>query len=333
MLLLAPLAAACGGEAESAVESPSTTFGPVLNPWDTIPADSLYGATAAENVRITAVEMDLLGIPPGWEGMRIAAISDLQLGLWSGNEAVAEAAVATALASEPDIVVLLGDYIAAGSELPRLARILAPLREKLTFAVLGDRDILTDSLAAQVTRTLQSVGVRVLRNSALPMARGGDTALIAGASPDLIRETVPGQQWILSQIGIGRPMGILLAHNPIVAAQAGGRRYPAALAGNTFCGSVEVPGTPRLSWLNSEALPGATVEGAERLYRLGNMVLFVTCGTGYGFVPIRFGAPPEVALITLHSVLPSDPASADTVVVDTLIEQYERSMADPEGDG
>ncbi|HEX6069061.1 MAG TPA: hypothetical protein VFZ18_04540, partial [Longimicrobiaceae bacterium] len=81
-------------------------------------------------------------------------------------------------------------------------------------------------------------------------------------------------------------------------------------------------------WLNESGLPGAVVEGTERLYRLGNLVLFVTCGTGYGFVPVRYGSPPEVALITLRSVAAEVEDAPDTAVVDTLIEQYEQSVAD-----
>jgi hypothetical protein len=59
--------------------------------------------------------------------------------------------------------------------------------------------------------------------------------------------------------------------------------------------------------------------------------MFVTCGTGYGFVPVRFGAPPEVALVTLHPVLPpnaagaadSAAARADSISMDTLLRRYQ----------
>jgi hypothetical protein len=328
LLAILPASSGCGGEAESAPGEQTRPFGQALNPWDTIPPDSLYGATPVENLRLTPVELDVFGIPPGWEGMRIAAISDLQLGLWSGNEEVARAAVAAAAASPADIVVLLGDYLAEGTDVSRLGPILAPLRQKPTFAVLGDRDVRSDSLAANIRRTLTAAGIRVLNNSALPLARGGDTATIAGLSPDLVRDPLAEQRWIISQLGGAVPKGILLAHNPILAAQGTAGRFPAALAGNTFCGTVEVPGTPRLSWLNQEGLPGAMVEGTQRLYRLANLVLFVTCGTGYGFVPVRYGSPPEVALITLRSVAAEAEEAPDTVVVDTLIEQYEQSVAD-----
>ena len=79
-------------------------------------------------------------------------------------------------------------------------------------------------------------------------------------------------------------------------------RYPIVLAGHTFCGQVEVPGTPRLAWFNTTVLPGTPEPGKTRIWRIRGATVFATCGLGYSFVPVRFGAPPEVALITLRAV-------------------------------
>lgn len=325
------LSAGCGAEAESASDSEGPAFGQALNPWDTIPADSLYGATPVENVRVTPVVLDVLGLPSGWEGTRIAAISDLQLDLWSGNPEVAAAAIRAAVASRPDVVVLLGDYLGDGTDVGRLRQLLLPLRDLPVYAVLGDRDVRSDSLAARIAGALSAGGVRVLRNQIAVLQRGGDTASIAGIDAELAGEPVAEQQWVLSQLGLGTPIGFLISHNPVLAARADNDRVPAAIAGGVFCGSVEIPGTPRLSWLNSEAIPAAVVDGAERLYRIGPMVMFVTCGTGYGFVPVRFGERPEVALITLRRVgatTEEDGEAGDTLGTDSLLQQYEASLED-----
>lgn len=331
-LLLTLLVAACGdAEAPAAARRPPALSG-VLNPWDTIPPESIYGATPVENLRVVQAELDLLGIPQGWEGMRVAVLSDFQLGLWDGNQRVAEAAVRTAAASDADLIVLLGDYIATGSDTAALARVLAPLRGKTAIAVLGDRDIRSDSLAAAVTRTLSAQGVRVLRNGSVPFGFGSDTALIAGVDPELATKPVGDQEWVLSQMGGGTRPALLLSHVPQLAARADAR-FPGVLAGNTFCGRVEVPGTPRLSWLASQALPGTAVPQAPRLFRIKRSVLFVTCGLGYGFTPVRFGAPPELALLTLHPVSVGAPATPrDSVSIDTLIQRYQRRDTTAAGD-
>lgn len=325
-LALLSAAAACGGEAESAAPTAETPAAAVVaEPWTRIPPDSLYGATPAENLRLTPVELDVARLPTGWEGIRIAAISDLHLGLWEGNEQVAAAAVRRAMAANPDLIVLLGDYVDEEADTAALARVLGPLRGRQVLAVLGDRDVRSDSLEAAVRRTLRAAGIPLLVNEAVPVTRGGSTAQVGGIDPELGDESWGDQEWVLSTLGGGGETPLLLSHLPPLVSRAPDDRFAAALAGNTFCGKVEVPGSPRLGWLNTEALPGAVVEGAERLYRVAGATLFVTCGVGYGFVPTRLGFPPEVALVTLRG--PGAPAAAeavsDSAALDTLLRRYQ----------
>lgn len=308
------LAAGCGAEAESAPDAAGRRVGGLpVQPWDTLAPEALYGATPIDNLRRTPVELDVLGLPRGWDGATFAVISDLHLDRWSGNPAVAEAAVAAAAASDADAIALLGDFLGDGTDPAPLRALLAPLEGKPVLAVLGDRDARSDSLAARIERTLEGAGVRVLRNQAVPLVIGGDTGWVGGVDGGLGLEAVGEQRYLLSQIAPGAPIALLLAHDPVLAARAQVDRVSAAVAGGITCAAVDVPGTRRLSWLNEEALPGALADGTERLYRVGPMVLFVTCGVGYGYLPARFTPPPEVAMVTLRSVLQPDdePAPVD----------------------
>lgn len=316
----------CGDEAKSAPSVPQRPQAQhILEPWDTVAPERLYGATPVENLRTTRVELDALNLPAGWDGMRIAVISDLHLGLWPDNEAVAAAAVRRALESRADLVVLLGDFVAGAEDTTALARVLAPLRGRMALAVLGDRDVRTDSLEAAVTRTLAASGVRLLNDQAVPLTRNGATAQVAGLHPDLAGKSWGDQEWVLSTIGGGAPTPLLLSHLPTMATRAPEGRFAGILAGNTFCGRVEVPGTPRLAWLVSEALPGAAIPEVERLFRIKENTLFVTCGVGYGFVPVRFGAPPEVALVTLRAIGTGAPAAdAGASVPDSLLQRFQQ---------
>src|SRR4051794_37827628 len=62
----------------------------------------IYGVSAAQNVVIQPVEIEVPDLPPGWSGMTIAALSDFQLGLWPDNEKVALAATQAAARTRAD---------------------------------------------------------------------------------------------------------------------------------------------------------------------------------------------------------------------------------------
>ncbi|HVH11771.1 MAG TPA: metallophosphoesterase [Longimicrobium sp.] len=323
LLPICALAAACGEGGGHAVSTAADTTSR-----DT--AAAVYGATSADNVRVVPVEIEVPGLPSGWEGMRIAALSDFHLGMWGDNTATALAAVRRAVAERPDIFVLLGDYVARGQDYGALERVLGPLRGKPVFAVMGNEDMeetpqAPDTALARVRQTLQAAGVQVLENRRAPFVRNNDTAYIGGIDPYTARRPEWRQRDIFTGIPGGPRTPIILSHNPAAIVALPSDRYGAMLAGHTFCGQVEVPGTPRLSWFNTEVLPSTPDKTHTRIYRLRGATLFVTCGVGFGYVPVRFGAPPEVALITLRGVggiaTPGDSTRA-AVNVDSLIQTY-----------
>lgn len=318
------LAAACGegGARDSAAAADSTGRGDS--------ARAVYGATGGDNVRVVPVEIEVVGLPAGWEGMRIAALSDFHLGMWGDNTATALAAVQRAIAEKPDAFVLLGDYVARGQDYAALDRVLAPLRGKPVFAVLGNEDMVEDpdepdSTLIRTRQAMQRAGIQLLENRRAPFVRNNDTAYIGGIDPYTARKP----EWRRAEIYGGIPGGprtpLLLAHMPVAAVTLPTDKYAAVLSGHTFCGQLEVPGTPRLTWFNSEVLPGTPEPATTRIYRVRGSTLFVTCGIGFGYVPVRFGAPPEVAMITLRgvgAVAAQDSAATGAVNVDSLIQSF-----------
>lgn len=327
-VVLLALAPACGREVPSAEGAPAQTA-TVEDP------RVLYGATAAENIRVVPVEIEVRDLPNGWNGMRIAALSDFQLGLWPDNEKVALAAVRKAVAAKPDVIVLLGDYVARGGDYTALDRVLAPLRGIPTFAVLGHTDEIDenediDSTRILSTQALQRNGVRVLRNGRAALGRNGDTAYIAGVEPYMARKLDWEQAAIYNTIPGGPRTPVLLAHFPAAAQYVPRGKYAAVLTGHTNCGRVEVPGTPRLTWVNTELFPGTPDPATRRIYLIRGNTMFITCGLGHSYVPVRFGAPPEIAMVTLRgfgSATRADsaatPANA-SAREDSLIQVYQR---------
>ena len=296
------------------------------------PAD-VYGVSAGQNVVVTPVEIEVPDLPPGWGGMKIAALSDFQIGLWPDNEKVAAAAVRQAAASDADLFVLLGDYVARGGDYGAIDRVLAPLKGKPVMAVLGTADETEDtngdpdSARIKTVDALERMGVQVLRNNRVPFNHGGSTAYVAGVEPYLARRPDWKQADVYGALPGGPNTMIVLAHMPVTAVTLPTERYPIMLAGHTFCGQVEVPGTPRLAWFNTTILPGTADPGKTRIWRIRGSTVFATCGTGYSFVPIRYGYPPEVALITLRAVGPPPTARTDSGPaqpnVDSLIKVFQ----------
>jgi hypothetical protein len=67
------------------------------------------------------------------------------------------------------------------------------------------------------------------------------------------------------------------------------------LSGHTHGGQVNVPLImPAFRWLGGERYD-------EGLYQVGRVQLYVNRGVGNVGLPIRWNAPPEVALLTLRS--------------------------------
>lgn len=331
-LALALAAVACGRDGRPAEARGATPDSSAISAGREEDPRVLYGATAAENVRVVPVEIDVLDLPPGWSGMKVAALSDFQLGLWPDNERVAAAAVRKAVEARPDVFVLLGDYLARGNDYAALDRVLAPLKGKPVYAVLGNEDMIEepeepDTAMARVVQALERNGVRVLRNTRAPFARGGDTAYIGGLDPYVARRP----DWRRAEIYGGIPGGestpLLLSHMPVAAVTIPTDKYPAMLAGHTFCGGIEVPRTPRLTWFNTQVLPGTAEPARTRIYRVRGATLFITCGVGYSFVPVRLGYPPEVALVTLRGFgveRPDTTARAAEPNLDSLIQSYQQ---------
>jgi uncharacterized protein len=317
LLILAALCAlpACRRGAEA---DPEPTVAAPSDPW-AMPPDSLYGATAAENVRIRPVELELRGVPRGWDGMRIAVLSDLRVGAWRDSERVAEAAARVAASAEPDLVVLLGD-LSAGEAADAIGRALSPLRGTPMLAVLGPGDTGWEGGTERITNTLERLGVTVLRNQAVAFARGADTAFVAGIEAGYAPFTAQQQAQLLDGLPEGAATPLLLTADASVLTRLPERRFAAVLAGRTLCAEVEVPGAVRLAALGEGELAAARMPRSTRLFRSAENTLFVSCSLGHTYLPARFASAPEVPILTLRRIPEPRAEGEDTAGVATPAE-------------
>lgn len=278
----------------------------------------VYGAAIEPRLLLdkTAFEVELPGLPEGWEGRRIALLADFQIGMWLGNVGMAEQAVAAALEEGVDLVLIAGDFVYAPDpaerrpgSVERAVEVMRPLVAAgiPVVAVLGNHDysLMTkeSDLRSPVAETLESelraLGVTVLENDAVGIpAPGGDgTLFVAGIGSVWAENSHPASA--LAAVPAGAPR-LVLMHNPESYREIPPGEAPLALAAHTHGGQIRILG-PRSSWLDivregevvADGWAPASV-GAE-----GNR-LYVNRGIGFSTVPIRINCRPELTLLTLR---------------------------------
>jgi uncharacterized protein len=237
-------------------------------------------------VGLTHATLPVSGLPPALDGLRIAFITDVHHSLTVPADDVTRA-VMLANGTDPDLVVLGGDYVTWGDRhyVAPVAELLRPLHARYgVFAILGNHDDDRDMPAA-LTRN----GFTVLRDQRTRVELRGEALELAG-----IRFWTRRVGDIARVLRQSRDIVLLLAHDPRRIAEAAALDVPAVLSGHTHGGQVVLPGFGALARRDFPVLAGVA--------RRHNTSLFVSRGIGTVYVPIRINCPPEVAVVTLHRI-------------------------------
>jgi len=241
-----------------------------------------------------------------WSGapLKIGVISDTHTDGAHMGVGRLNAVIDTMNAEQPDIVVLLGDFVAKRDADPRLvkeglalfSRLKAPLG---VHAVLGNHDWWYDG--PMVEASLKAAGVNVMENGRKRISREGGVFWVGGLADYDSKRTKPSYGATLGQQADDDPAVpeadpvIVLSHWPDAFAVAPDR-VALTLAGHSHCGQVNLPFLGR---------PVAVSDGSRRwpcgLYEERGRRLYVPGGVGVSVMPIRFGQPPEIAVVTLRA--------------------------------
>ena len=224
-----------------------------------------------------------------FEGYRIVHLSDLHLGVRLNHTRLP--VIAAAVQRErPDLIALTGDFVTGGRNgLAEGEALLGALRAPDgAWAVLGNHDhsVGPDRVAA----LLRGAGIGLLRNASHMLRRGGDALVLAGVD-DLVRGAPDLRAALTALRPTNRPS---LAHAPDFAPRAAADpRVALQLSGHSHGGQVRLPGgRPLILPRGGKAYPAG-------LYTIGGLQLFVTTGTGTGWLVVRLNCRPEFAVITL----------------------------------
>jgi hypothetical protein len=199
-------------------------------------------------------------------------------------------------ALKPDVIVAAGDYIGANwfgrrYSIPEAIEPLGGLRARLgVYAVLGNNDHLAGS--SEIVRALKAAGIRVLINDSAqagPLVIGG----IDGAIGIKKAKWQERRKQTYAALEAMPGIKLLAVHRPDEF-----RWVPSVtrlvLAGHTHCGQIVLP------------LIGPLETGSDYgtkyfcgVVRNRSSLLVVTAGLGTSHLPLRFGAPPDIWLITI----------------------------------
>ena len=228
--------------------------------------------------------------------LRVVLLGDLHVGSPFNTLGKLEEIVETTNRSQPDLVLLAGDYVIQGvlggsRVTPReTAPILARLSARAgVYAVLGNHDHWWG--AEQVGRELEEVGIAVLEDEAVHLVRPGLDLWLVGISD--YWEGDHDVEGALSKVPPDSPV-IAFTHNPDIFPEMP-VRVDLTLAGHTHGGQVAFPfiGPPIVPSVFGRRYASGIIE--ERGH-----YLFVTPGLGTSILPVRFGVPPEISILDIR---------------------------------
>ena len=259
---------------------------------------------------------------PNWPDalkLRVALFADVHAcEPWMDVERIEEI-VADTNKLKPDLVLLLGDYMAQHRFVRRpvpaaewagvLARLSAPLG---VHAILGNHDWWDDPDTMmrgrgpiRARRALEAAGIPVYENDVRRLSKDGRSFWLAGLGDQLAVRVRKGN-WphrrtqligvddlpgTMAKISDDAPI-LLMAHEPDIFPRVP-KRVALTVAGHTHGGQVALAGFAPIvpSRYGSRFVRGHIVEEDRHI--------IVSAGLGCSGIPVRFGVPPEIVLVEL----------------------------------
>lgn len=274
---------------------------------------TLAGAAFADGFLLEPFQLDVKRVevasprlPGGFDGLKIAQLSDLHLHRISRAYRTAIGVVGR---EHPDLIVITGDLVDRSDETAACISFLSSLERAAGVPVVvvpGNWDHRAfptrQSIAAWHERLQAQTGIRVLANRNVVLWRHGERIWLVGtddpyfghADLDASFEGIPDSAFAL-----------VLTHAPEAFEELSQR--PAArlvLAGHTHGGQVRLP------FVGAVRVPSRYgTRFAGGLYQLGDTIFYVNAGMGMSHLPVRFLCRPELTFITLKSCGPGELSS------------------------
>lgn len=249
--------------------------------------------TQIEAEHIT-VQIDEL--PQSLEGFTIAHISDIQGDQYTGRDEISSY-IQKVNAQNPDLIIFTGDLISYGTDFIEMSaeefgKADAPFG---TLALIGDHDYWAG--LENIEPALEKQGIPLLHNQNHTIEIDSTTDIsITGVTEIYSQKSDPQVIDSLTSSN-SSSLKIFASHqvNKALIESAFNQNYSLMLAGHTHGGQIHVP----FMGMGFSASQRET-QYVQGLYHEHDLPINVNNGLGFTLAPIRYGAPPNISVITLE---------------------------------
>jgi predicted MPP superfamily phosphohydrolase len=252
-------------------------------------AVTAYGVVKANDPRVTPMTFSSTALPAGFEGKKVALLTDIHAGPVRSAAGV-QRMVDRTNAAKPDLVLIAGDLIDGpvtryGPDLAPLADLEAPLG---VFAVTGNHEMYSGTIDGWQAEW-ERLGVTVLSNAVTTVTSGADSIAVGGVHDfSGVGEFAPDYGKAVEGVAAST-FEIVMAHQPRQATSLAGRGVDLQVSGHTHGGQLW-PFRP-LVLLQQPMIDGQAV--------IDGVPVITSRGAGTWGPPVRVGADPEIPVITL----------------------------------
>ena len=241
------------------------------------------------DIEVTRHVVEIASLPASFDGYRIAFLTDTHVASFMRRD-LYRAVVAQAMAFDPDLILLGGDFVTWEKHIPLMADVLLTdlhARDGV-YAVLGNHDYWANP--KKVVATMEERGVRFIINRPVALRRGGDAISLLGI--DEVYRGTPDIDAAFSNVDPRVPT-LGLSHHPDIIDLLQDRKLDLLVCGHTHGGQIRFP------FFGSIVVPSKHEQRyASGFHRVREVLMYVSRGVG-AIPPLRILCRPEVATFTL----------------------------------